>query len=100
MTLLKSPAGMSENRGEGQVIRGGQKSCVCWHNFTQSAYFMIFFVSSISYRPTDLSLFKEFSKNVSFSNSYNQPSESAVQKLSMSTVKQTISRIGGFKSCK
>ena len=39
---------------------------LCWHNFTQSAYFMIFFVSSISYRPTDLSLLKEFSKNVSF----------------------------------
>ena len=37
-----------------------------WHNFTQSAYLMIFFVSSISYRPTDLSLLKEFSKNVSF----------------------------------
>ena len=27
---------------------------LCWHNFTQSAY--DFFVSSISYRPTDLSL--------------------------------------------
>ena len=40
----------------------------CCHNFTQSAYFMIFSVSSISYRPTDLSLSKEFSKNVSFSN--------------------------------
>ena len=33
---------------------------LCWHNFTQSAYFMIFFVSSISYRPTDLSLLKIF----------------------------------------
>ena len=30
---------------------------LCWHNYTKSAYFMIFFVSSISYRPTDLSLF-------------------------------------------
>ena len=57
----------------------------CWHNFTQSAYFMIFFVSSISYRPTDLSLLKEFSKNVSFSNSYKLPSQSALQKLAMST---------------
>ena len=28
--------------------------------------FHVFFVSSISYRPTDLSLLKEFSKNVSF----------------------------------
>ena len=37
-----------------------------WHNFTQSAYFMIFCVSSISYRPTDLSLLEEFSKKVSF----------------------------------
>ena len=44
-----------------------------------------FFVSSISYRPTDLSFLKEFSKKVSFSNSYNLPSQSAVQKLSMST---------------
>ena len=58
----------------------------CRHNFTQCAYFMIFFVSSISYRPTDLSLLNEFSKNVSFSNSYKLPSQSAVQKLSMSTV--------------
>ena len=40
---------------------------LCRHNLTQSTYFMIFFVSSISYRPTtDLSLLKEFSKNVSF----------------------------------
>ena len=39
---------------------------------------MIFFVSSICYRPTDLSLLKEFSKNVNFSNSYNLPSQSAV----------------------
>ena len=39
---------------------------LCCHNFTQSAYFMIFCVSSISYRPTYLSLLKEFSKNVSF----------------------------------
>ena len=38
----------------------------CWHNFTQSAYFKCFFVSSISYRPTDLSLLKEFSKKISF----------------------------------
>ena len=63
----------------------------CWHNFTQSAYFMIFFVSSISYRPTDLSLLKEFSKNVSFSNSYKLPSQSAVQKISMSTSKSRTS---------
>ena len=28
------------------------------HNFTQIANFMIFFVSTISYRPTDLSLIK------------------------------------------
>ena len=46
----------------------------------------ILFVSSISYRPTDLSLLNEFSKNVSFSNSYKLPSQSAVQKLSMSTI--------------
>ena len=39
---------------------------LCCHNFTQIANFMIFFVSTISYRPTDLSLLKEFSKNVSF----------------------------------
>ena len=58
---------------------------LCWHNFTQSAYFMIFSVSSISYRPIGLSLLKEFSKNVSFSNSYKLPSQSAVQKISMST---------------
>ena len=58
----------------------------CWHNFTQSAYFIIFFVSSISYRHTDLSLLKEFSKIVSFSNSYKLPSQSAVQKISMSMV--------------
>ena len=44
-----------------------------------------FFVSSISYRLTDLSLLKEFSKNISFSNSYILPSRSAVQKISMST---------------
>ena len=37
---------------------------LCRHNFTQSAYFMIFLCVSISYRPTDLSLSKEFSKNV------------------------------------
>ena len=60
---------------------------LCWHNFTQSAYFMTFFVSSISYRPTDLSLLRELSKNVSFSNSYKLPSQSAVQKNSMSMVK-------------
>ena len=51
----------------------------------QSAYIMIFFVSSISHRPTDLSSLKEFFKNVSFSNNYKLPSLSAVQKLSMST---------------
>ena len=39
---------------------------LCCHNFTQIANFVIFFVSSISYRPTDLSLLKEFSKNVTF----------------------------------
>ena len=39
---------------------------LCCHNFTQIANFMIFFVSAISYRPTDLSLLKEFSKNVNF----------------------------------
>ena len=55
---------------------------LCCHKFTQSAYIMIFFESSISHRPTDLSLLKEFSKNVSFS---NLPSKSAIQKLSMST---------------
>ena len=33
----------------------------CFHNFTQSAYFMNFLcVSSISYRPTGLFWFKEF----------------------------------------
>ena len=37
---------------------------LCCHNFTQIANFVIFFVSSISYRPTDLSFLKEFSKNV------------------------------------
>ena len=50
---------------------------LCCHNFTQSAFFMIFLVSSISYRPTDLSLLKEFFKNVSFSNIYKLPSQSA-----------------------
>ena len=45
-----------------------------------------FFVSSISYRPTDLSLIKYFSKNVIFSNSYDLPSQSAIQKLSISTL--------------
>ena len=39
---------------------------LCCHKFTQIANFMIYFVSTISYRPTDLSLLKEFSKNVSF----------------------------------
>ena len=39
---------------------------LCCHNVTQSAHFMIFSVSSISYRPTELSLLKEFSKNVNF----------------------------------
>ena len=39
---------------------------LCCHNFTQIANFMIFFVSTISYRPTDLSLLKECSKNISF----------------------------------
>ena len=39
---------------------------LCCHNFTQIANFIIFFVSTISYRPTDLSLLKEFSKNVDF----------------------------------
>ena len=53
---------------------------------------MIFSVSSISYIPTDLSLLKEFSKNVSFSNSYNLPSQSAVQKLSMSTASVMLSQ--------
>jgi len=56
------------------------------HNFTQSAYFIKKFVSSILYRPTDFPLLKEFSKNVSFSNSYKLPSQSVVQKLSMSMV--------------
>ena len=38
------------------------------------------------YRPTELSLLKEFPKIVSLSNSsYTLPSESAVQKISMST---------------
>ena len=46
---------------------------------------MIFFVSSsISYRPTDLSLLKEFFKIVSFSSSYKLSSQSAIQKISMS----------------
>ena len=44
---------------------------------------MIVLVSSISY--TDLSLSKEFSKNVSLSNIYKLPSQSAVQMISMST---------------
>ena len=39
---------------------------LCCHNFTQNPNFMIFFVSTISYRPTDLSLLKEFSKNGNF----------------------------------
>ena len=39
---------------------------LCCHDFTQIANFMIFFVSTISYRPTDLSLLKEFSKNGNF----------------------------------
>ena len=39
---------------------------LCCHSFTQIANFMISFVSTISYRPTDLSLLKEFSKNVRF----------------------------------
>ena len=39
---------------------------LCFHNFTQSTYFIIFCVSSISYRPTQLSLSKEFFKRVSF----------------------------------
>ena len=43
---------------------------LCCHNFTQIANFMILFVSTISYRPTDLSLLKEFSKNVSFRKFY------------------------------
>jgi hypothetical protein len=47
---------------------------------------MIFFVPSISYRPTDLSLLKGFFKNVSFSNSYDLPSQYAVQNLLMSTI--------------
>ena len=34
------------------------------HNFTKIANFMIFFVSTISFRPTDLSLLNKFSKNV------------------------------------
>ena len=48
---------------------------------------MIFSVSSS--RLTDLSLLKEFSKNVSFSNSYKLPSQSAVQKITMSTTYAT-----------
>ena len=40
---------------------------------------MIFCVCLVFlYRPTDLSLLKEFSKNVIFSNSYNLPSQSAI----------------------
>ena len=39
---------------------------LCCYNFTQIANFMIFFVSTISYRPIDLSLLKEFSRIVSF----------------------------------
>ena len=34
------------------------------HNFTKIANFMIFFVSTILFRPTDLSLLNKFSKNV------------------------------------
>ena len=63
---------------------------LCCHNFTQSAYFMIFLcVYSICHRPTDLSLLKQFSKIISFSNSYNLPSQSAIQKLSISTNRPT-----------
>ena len=41
------------------------------HNFTQIANFTIFFVSSISHRPTDSSLLKEFSKKISFEDFHN-----------------------------
>ena len=66
---------------------------LCCHNFTQIANLMIFFVSTISYRPTDLSLLKEFSKNVIFSNSYNLPSQSAIQNLSISTDRLNLPQI-------
>ena len=42
---------------------------------------LVFLLDLLTY----LSLLKEFSKNDSFSNSYNLPSQSAVQKLAMST---------------
>ena len=35
----------------------------CCHNFTKSAYFMIFSLSSISYRPTDFILIKRIFQN-------------------------------------
>ena len=59
----------------------------CWHNFTQSAYFVTFLC--LLFLMDLISLLKEFSKNVNFSNSCNFPHESAVQKLSMSTHKQS-----------
>ena len=50
---------------------------------------MTFFVSSISYRPTDLLLQKQFSKNVSFSNIYNFIFECAL----LSTLKKSMAKV-------
>ena len=61
------------------------KSCFVPQLLTKCIW--LYFVSSISYRPTDLSLSKEFSKIGSFSNSYNLFPQPVVQKLSMSTSK-------------
>jgi hypothetical protein len=40
-------------------------------NSTTSANFRNFFVHGISYRPTDLALFKDFSKTMSVDNFHN-----------------------------
>ena len=56
--LTEGYAGQTLNNGHELSIYVCTMSTVklCWHNFTQSEYFIYFFVSSISYRPTDLSL--------------------------------------------
>ena len=61
----------------------------CWHNFTLLKCKFHDFFCSISYRPTDLLLLKQFSKNVSFSNIYNLISECAL----LSTLKKSVAKV-------
>ena len=62
----ESYAGQIPNSGHELAIYDYSKIMLA--QLHTKSIFHDFFVSCISYRPTDLSLLKEFSKNVSFSN--------------------------------